>query len=121
MAKAIADAVLDAALAKIATSDRMTVCSEPANFAGIAAVLLVSHVLTAGSGNGDWTIAAGTQRKVTTTAQSAVSITNSGTATHVCYDDGTTLLAVTTCTSQVLTSGGTVTVPAHKFEFASPT
>jgi hypothetical protein len=121
MAKAIADAVLDAALAKIATSDRMTVCSgEPANFAGIAAVLLVTHVLTAGSGNGDWTIAAGTQRKVTTTQQAAVSITNSGTATHVCYDDGTTLLAVTTCTSQVLTSGGTVTVPAFKFEFAAP-
>ena len=122
MAKSIGDAVLNAALAKIATCTHQTVCSgEPANYAGIAAVALAPKTVTAGDGNGDWTIAAGAQRKVTTTAHSGVSITASGTATHIAYDDGTTLLAVTTCTSQVLTSGGTVTIPAHKFEFASPT
>lgn len=122
MAKAIADTVLDQALAKIASSDKQTVCSgQPANFAGIAAVALADNVITAGDGNGDWTIAAGTQRKVTIGAQSGVNIDASGTATHIAYDDGSTLLAVTTCTSQALTSGGTVTIPAHKFEFASPT
>lgn len=122
MAKAIADAVLDAALAKIATATRQVVCSgEPANFAGIAAVALADVTLTAGTGNGDWTIAAGSQRKVTNEAQTAVPIDSSGTATHVAVDDGTTLLGVTTCTSQALTAGGTVTVPAYKYEFAAPT
>jgi hypothetical protein len=98
------------------------VCSaQPANFAGVAAVALADKTITAGDGNGDWTIAAGSQRKVTTTQHTAVAITASGTATHIAYHDGVTLLGVTTCTSQALTSGGTVTIPAHKFEFASPT
>jgi len=124
MAKQIANAVLDAACAKIATSTHQTVCSgEPANFAGIAAVTLAAKTVVAGDGNGVYTIADGTTsgRKVTVAQQSAVPITATGTATHIAYDDGTTLLAVTTCTSQALTSGGTVTVPAHKFEFADPT
>ena len=120
MAKALSDAVLDAACTKIATATRQSVCSgEPANFAGIAAVLLASVVTDAG----DFTTANGdtSGRKVTVAQQADVSITASGTATHVAYDDGSALLAVTTCTSQALTSGGTVTVPAHKFEFADPT
>lgn len=122
MAKMLADAVLDQALIKIATCIHQVVCSsQPANYAGIAAVTLASKTVTAGDGNGDWTIAAGSQRKITTTQHTGVSITASGTATHIAYDDGTTLLAVTTCTSQALTSGGTVTIPAHKFEIASPT
>lgn len=122
MAKMIADAVLDAGLAKLATAIHQVVCSgQPANYAGIAAVTLASKTIVAGTGNGDHTIAAGSQRKDTITQQSAVAISASGTATHIAYDDGATLLGVTTCTSQVLTSGGTVTVPAHKFEFASPT
>jgi len=122
MSKAIADTVLDQALAKIATSTHQVVCSgQPANFAGVAAVTLADKPIVAGDGNGDWTIAAGSQRKVTTTQHTGVSITASGTATHIAYHDGSTLLGVTTCTSIVLTSGGTVTIPAHKFEFASPT
>lgn len=122
MAKAIADTVLDQAANKIATATRQVVCSgQPANFAGIAAVALADNVISAGSGNGDWTVEAGSQRKATMAAQSAITIDSSGTATHVSYDDGSTLLAVTTCTSQALTAAGTVTVPTHKFEFASPT
>lgn len=120
MAKALADAVLDAACTKIATATRQVVCSgEPANFAGIAAVLLASVVVD----SGDFTTANGdtSGRKVTVGQQASISITNSGTATHIAYDDGSALLAVTTCTSQALTSGGTVTVPAHKIEFADPT
>lgn len=124
MAKAIVDAVYDAALAKLATGTRMVVCSgEPANFAGIAAVALADVTLTAGDGNGDWTIANGDTngRKVTCAQQSAIPIDSSGTATHVSFDDGSILLAVTTCTSQALTSGGTVTVPAIDCEIADPT
>lgn len=121
MGKAVNSAVLDASLNKIATSVKQTVTSaEPANFAGISAVKLADKTI----GSGDFTLANGTAtgaRKVTVGQQSTISITASGTATHVCYDDGTTLLAVTTCTSQALTSGGTVTVPAHAFEATQPT
>ena len=124
MAKSISNAVLDAACSKIATCTTLSVCSaEPANFAGIAAVTLAAVTLTAGDGNGDYTIADGTTngRKVTVAQQASISITASNTATHIALDDGATLQAVTTCTSQALTSGGTVTVPAFKFEFADPT
>ena len=124
MAKAVHNGVLDAALDEVATAVTLTVTSaEPANYAGIAAVALASVTLTAGDGNGDYTIADGdtSGRKVTVAQQSAISITASGTATHVCLDDGVTLQYVTTCTSQVLTSGGTVTVPAWDIEIADPT
>lgn len=124
MAKKLADAVFDAAVDKLATSTRQTVTSaEPANFAGIAAVLLCSNTMTAGAGNGDYTKADGdvSGRKLQVVAQTGVSITNSGSATHINYDDGTTLLGSTTCTTQVLTAGGTVTIPTHKVEFADPT
>lgn len=124
MAKFTHDDVLDAALAKVATATRMVVTSgQPANFAGIAAVALADVTLTAGAGNGDYTIANGdtSGRKLTVAAQSAVPVDASGTATHVCLDDGTTLLQVTTCTSQALTSGNTVDVPAYDIEFADVT
>lgn len=124
MGKAISDPVLDAALAKIATSVRLVVCSaEPANFADIANVDLADVTMTAGDGNGDYVISNGDTngRKVRVQQQASVPIDFSGTATHLALDDGSTLLAVTTCASQALTSGGTVTVPAHDFEFADPT
>lgn len=124
MAKAISDAVFDAACNKIATGTRLVVCSgEPANFAGIAAVALADVTVTAGSGNGDFTVGNGdvSGRKCRVEAQSAFPIDSSGTATHVSIDDGTTLLSVTTCTSQALTAGGTVSTPAFDFEFTDPT
>jgi hypothetical protein len=124
MAKFTADAVLNAALAKVATATRMVVTSaQPANFAGIAAVALADVTLTAGDGNGDYTIADGdtSGRKLTVAAQSGIPVDSSGTATHVCLDDGSTLVQVTTCTSQALTSGNTVDVPAYDIEFADVT
>lgn len=124
MAKFVADAVLDAAAAKIATCTRQVICSgQPANFAGIAAVALADRTLVAGDGNGDWTIANGdtSGRKARCDAQTGVTIDSSGTATHVSFDDGTTLLWVTTCTSQALVSGGTVDIPALDCEFADVT
>jgi len=124
MAKQVSNDVLDAALAEIATAVTLTVTSaEPANYAGIAAVALADVTLTAGLGNGDYTAADGdaSGRKVTVAQQADVPIDASGTATHICLDDGTTLLYVTTCTSQALTSGGTVTVPAWDVEIADPT
>lgn len=124
MGKSVHDDVLDASHTKTATGTRASVCSaEPANFAGIAAVSLANVALTPGIGNGDWTVGNGdvSGRKVTLAQQASVPITNSGTATHIAIDDGTILLRVTTCTSQALTAGGTVTIPATDFEIADPT
>lgn len=124
MAKFTDDSVLDAALAKVATATRMVITSaQPANFAGIAAVALADVALTPGAGNGDFVLANGdvSGRKLTVLAQSAVPVDASGTANHICLDDGVTLLQVTTCTAQVLTSGNTVNVPAYDIEFADVT
>jgi len=122
MAKACSDAYMNAMLQLIDDADTLTICSaQPANVAGIAAVALASVALTPGDGNGDFTIADGDTngRKLTVAQQSAIAITASGTANHVVIDDGTNLY-VTTCTSQVLTSGGTVTCPAFDIEVADP-
>lgn len=124
MAKWVLDAVLDAALDDIATCVRLVVCSgQPANYAGIAAVALADVTITAGDGNGDFVVADGDAngRKLTISQQAAILIDSSGTATHVILDDGAVLRYVTTCTSQALTSGGTVTVPAWDIEIADPT
>jgi hypothetical protein len=124
MAKFAPDSTLDAFLAEIATATRLVVCSgQPANFAGIAAVALADVTLTAGLGAGDYTAANGDTngRKVTVAQQASVPIDTTGTATHISLDDGTDLIYVTTCTSQALTSGGTVTVPVWDVEIADPT
>ena len=57
-------------------------------------------------------------------AQSGVSITNSGDATHVALVDHAgdgQLLLVTTCTTQTLTAGGTVDIPTFDHEIADAT
>lgn len=123
MAKNAPDAVQDAALDYIDLSNIMHVCSgEPANYAGIAAVSLASVAMTP---NTDFTKAAGavSGRKMTVAAKNAVSVTSSGTATHIvlALTGDTTLRYVTTCTSQALTSGNTVNVPAWDIEIQDPT
>lgn len=123
MAKFTADSVLDAALAKVATATRQSITSaQPANFAGIAAVSLGNVTLTAGDGNGDYVIADDTTvgRKLTVGAQSGTA-SASGDATHVCLDDGTTLLQVTTVTTQTVTSGNAYNVAAYAVKFADVT
>ena len=84
--------VFDAALNEIATGTRLAACSaEPANYAGIAAVLLGSYTLT----GGDYTNADGSPdgRQVTIGAQTGNNATASGDASHWSLDDGTTQLA----------------------------
>lgn len=125
MAKFSLDANMDAMLAAIAASTKLYVCSaQPANFAGIAAVMLAEVVITAGDGNGDFVIANGdvSGRKLRVLIQTAVTITNNGTATHVALavTGSSTLLYVTTCTSQALVNTGTVTVPEWDIEVADP-
>lgn len=74
---------------------------------------------------GDFTKANGdtSGRKTTVAAKTGLSIHTTGTANHIATaDDGTKALRdVTTCTSQALTSGGTVDTSAWKHEIADPT
>lgn len=118
MAKAIPDVTMDPSLDKFGTATRMMACSgQPANFAGIAAVALADVTMT----GGDFTKADDTSgRKITVAAKNGVTVDTTGTATHVSLDDGTTLLAVTTCTSQALTAANTVNFPAWKWNIQDP-
>lgn len=124
MAKFCANETFDAALAKIATSVTLTFCSaQPANKAGIAAVALASATLTAGAGNGDYTIADGdtSGRKLTTAAQTGMTPSGNGTVIYAAWDDGTTMLYGTSTTSQAVTTSQTWDSPAIDIEFTDPT
>lgn len=118
MAKAIPDAIIDLMLAN-AEGTNIHVCSaEPANYAGISAVQLATKIIS-----GSYAKAAGdtSGRKNTLPSQTDLSIGTTGTATHVAISNGTdTLYLVTTCTSQALTSGGTVTTSAFAHEINDP-
>jgi cobalamin biosynthesis protein CobT len=123
MAKYANDLVMDAALDYIATCTRMIACSaQPTTYTEANATYALADVTMAG---GDFSKANGDSsgRKVTVAAKSAVPIDASGTATHVALVivGSTTLVYVTTCTSQALTAGGTVDFPAFDIEIADPT
>lgn len=120
MAKFASDAVLDSLLDKVATGTILTVCSaEPTSRAEAVTTYKLADVTVDSSdfskANGDVS-----GRKVTIAQQEDVPVDSNGTATHVAICDGSDLLYVTTCTSQVLTSGNTVTVPAWKIEVSDP-
>jgi len=120
MGKIVTDGFLDGGLDAIDGSTALNICTaEPSSIAECDSLSLIPAHTTAG---GDFTKANGdaSGRKVTVAQQADLSIDASGTATHVAINDGTDYY-VTTCTSQVLTSGGTVTVPAWDIEFADPT
>jgi hypothetical protein len=114
MAKSVSTAILDLALNGIKTgvSNRMVVCSaQPTTYAELTTFKLAEQAMV----TGDYTLAAGDT--------SGISITANGTATHVGLGNstGSTLDLVTTCTSQALNTGGTVDVPAWKWEINNPT
>lgn len=60
-------------------------------------------------------------RKITVNQQATITVDASASATHIALCSGSVLLYVTTCTSQALTAGNTVTVPAWDIEFADVT
>lgn len=124
MAKAAPTIVLDGSLDVIATATRMIACSsQPTTFTEANATFALADVTMAG---GDFTKAAGdvSGRKVTMAAKTGVLIDTSGTANHVALVRvaDSTLIYVTTCTSQALTANGsnTVNFPAWKVEIAAP-
>lgn len=120
MAKWSNDSVMDAALDKVATGTILTVCSaQPTTRTEAVTTYKLADVVV---DSGDYAKANGdvSGRKLTVAAQNDVPVDSSGTATHIAVCDGSDLLYVTTCTSQALTSGNTVTVPAWDIEFADP-
>ena len=125
MAKSVNNTdILDVALNVIKNNaNKMVVCSsQPTTYAEANATYMLANVAMA---SGDFTLAAGdtSGRKITSGAKSGVSVTNSGTATHVAWIDSTNskLYIVTTCTSQAINTGGTVDFPAWKYEINQPT
>jgi hypothetical protein len=123
MAKTVHDDVLDGALAIIrGNCNLMVACSaQPTTRAEAVTTYALADV--AMTPTTDFTISDGdvSGRKVRTAAKSGVTVDANGTATYIALVDGTRLLAVTTCTSQVLTAGNTVDFPAFDFEIADPT
>ena len=124
MAKAAPDIIMDGALDVIATGTKAVACSaQPLTYAEANATYALADVVLAG---GDFTKANGdtSGRKVTVAAKSSVLIDASGTATHVALirTADSTLIYVTTCTSQALTANGsnTVNFPAWDIEIADP-
>lgn len=122
MAKAAHNNVLDGPGNVINDGNIQTVCSSQptTRTEAVTTYALADVTMTPGT---DYTLADGdtSGRKCTVAAKSGVTIDTSGTATHVAICDGTNLLFVTTCTSQALTGGGTVDIPAWKVEVADPT
>ena len=117
MAKWQIDAMLDAALNYISTNaTEMYVCTaQPATRAAAISTKLAGPATPSfqAIANGD---ASG--RKLIVDAEPDIAITASGDATHIALCSGTDLLYVTTCTTQTLGSGGTVTVPTWDIEIA---
>lgn len=126
MAKLIPDAVLDSFLAIIANGvDLVNICKDtPTNYSTATTNgthSLADIAVTAGDGNGDWTIGNGDTngRKLTLAQQTGVTIDTSGTATHIAGTDGTSVFYfATTCTSQAVTAGNTATINAFDIEIS---
>lgn len=124
MAKSVSNNVLDAALNYVKNnSTRISVCSaQPTSYTEAVttyklSIKTISSADFTGPANGDTS-----GRKVTSNQHTGVTVDSSGTANHVALADsvGSALNYVTTCTSQALTAGNTVTIPAWKMEIAAP-
>jgi len=122
MTKSVNDLVLDGAFEVLDAGNIMTACSAlpTTRTEAITTYKLADIALTPVT---DFTKADGDTngRKCTIAQKAAVDIDTSGTAINIAVCDGTNLLYVTECTSQVLTAGGTVTFPAWDIEIADPT
>lgn len=120
MAKLLPDAIMDGMHAYIRVRlTGISVCStQPTTYAEATSTYKLADKngltsTTLSLGNGDTS-----GRKITMAAHSAVPVDTTGTAAHIAWwgSSGSTLLLVTTCTTQALTSGNTVNIPVHDFE-----
>lgn len=121
MGKSVHNDVLDDALDRVATATRLDVTSDVGTPTDLTNTL-ANVTLIAGDGNGDYVVGEGDAdgRKIAVAEQADISITGTGTALHIVLSLGGTILLTTTCTSQALTSGGTVTIPTFDYELADP-
>lgn len=122
MAKWQNDLMLDAAFDYLDQCDFQYVCNaQPTTYAEASSTFALASVAMVP--DTDFTKADGdtSGRKVTVAAKSGVNVDTTGTATHLALTDGAVLVLVTTCTSQLLTSGNTVDIPAWDDEIADPT
>lgn len=124
MAKSVHDDVLDQSLSYVKTNGtRICVCSaQPTTYTEAIttyklAIKTISSSDYTGPANGD-----SSGRKITVNQAATITVDSTNTATHVALADSVNskLLYVTTCTSQSLTSGNTVTIPAWDIEIADP-
>ncbi len=122
MGKSANDAIMDAALSETKdNANQIHVCaSEPTTR---TEAVTTNNLASGALVTGDFTLANGDSsgRKSTCAAQAGLSITSTGTGDHVAVTDGSRLLIVTTCNSQLLTSGGTVDLGAWDQEIGDPT
>ena len=122
MAKYACDEFLDAFLDYIEDSDRLCICSaQPTTYAeATSTYMLAIHTLT----SGDFTQgddASG--RKLTILAQTGITVTNPGDATHVALakSGDSSLKAVTTCDTETLTAAQVIATPDFDINIQDPT
>jgi hypothetical protein len=113
--------MLDAAFDYLDQCNSMIVCSQqPTTYVEATSTYALADVAV--TPDTDFTKANGdtSGRKVTVAAKSSVTVDTSGTATHIALVRTTdsSLRYVTTCTSQALTAGNTVNIPAWDIEIA---
>ena len=119
------DDVYDGALDVIATATRVDVCStEPTSRTeAVTTYTLGNYTLTAGDGNGDWTIANGSSgRKITLGAQTGNNGTATGTGDYLAFTTDSALLGVIDGDGDTVNSGSPVDISAvDVLEIADPT
>src|SRR5574342_1379896 len=117
--------VMDAAFDYVDQADTMRVLS--AYTAGDSHATVVTNTLAsvAMTVDTDYPKAAGdvSGRKITVAAKNGVSVSASGTPTHIALTrtSDTSVRYVTTCTGPAFTSCSTVNIPAWKIEIQQPT
>lgn len=121
MGKWVADVVLDSALAVIASATRMVaVDGRPADFGAAWNGRLAEAALAPA----DFMVGAGelSGRRIVLAAKEDVEAVAEGTADHVALLDmaGSRLLYVTTCPSQAIEAGGSVSFDGWSVEIGAP-
>lgn len=121
MTKYLPDGIIDLLLAEIRKQvTGISVCStQPTTYAHATSTYKLAD--TNGITSTKFTLGDGdtSGRKISLAAQNGLTVDTTGTAAHVAWWSTTgsgLLVLVTTCTTQALTTGNTVNVPAHDFE-----
>ena len=121
MGKSANDAIMDAGLNETRlNATQIHVCAtEPTTR---TEAVTTTQLASGPVDSSDFTLANGDSsgRKSTCSAQSALTIDNTGTGDHIAITDATRLLVVTTCAGQLLTAGGTVDIAAWDQEIGDP-